>query len=550
MGHYTKGNSNSLALDSADLIEMSQSFLASASSTSKAHSWAKRFTHPQQLMAFAAYPLIHAFCFIVLYVVCKCFMPVLDETRKRVAAGALACRFQGILSCEEIAVLMQLSSKTVIRGRDEYQQQNFLHIKDKTKAGCHRIRRVGGGRKGFGTEYDAIIKQLIESQQCYGDPQNAGCQHCPYYNKSTLLAAIRQETGNNHLSKQWLSQSLRRLGYTLKRNKKLEQVGDPHVDRNAQFESKILPLKQAYQCAKATFKQYGVTGSSPMLPTALFNQMRALNPVRFGLARVREGLDPCLSCDSKKKELIGNFAQSGCSFNTVITKDHDFGHSITTPEGTEIIEKATPVGVLDCGLNSAVIGLTHRDNPEFVVKNLRYWYKQIGRFAYPFAQNIYIQLDCGGSNAARSRAFKKHIALFAEEIGVNVVICHFPQGCSKYNPIEHVVFSQVSLQMRAHPLISFDVFAELINATKTKTGLYVQAYVAERSVEDWCEKTKPVSASEMASINIEFYPPYQAQKPEESKKWNYVISPTSRRRTVHFEHYGQYAKCCSKFLDS
>ena len=130
-----------------------------------------------------------------------------------------------------------------------------------------------------------------------------------------------------------------------------------------------------------------------------------------------------------------------------------------------------------------------------------------------------------------------------------MVICHFPQGCSKYNPIEHVVFSQVSLQMRAHPLISFDVFAELINATKTKTGLYVHAYVAERSVEDWCEKTKPVSASEMASINIEFYPPYQAQKPEESKKWNYVISPTSRRRTVHFEHYGQYAKCCSKFFD-
>lgn len=551
MGHYTKGNSTSLALEPADLIEMSQSFRASACSTCSAHSWAMHFTHPQQLMDLAAYQLVHVFCFIVLYVGCQCFLPFLTESDKRRAAGALAEHFYGFLSCDEIAALMNLSSKTVGRGRVEYQTQNFPDIQmEKTKAGSPRIRKVGGGRKGFGAKYDAVIKQLIESQQCYGDPQNAGCQHCPYYNKSTLLAAIRKETGNHHLSKQWLSQRLRVLGYTLKRNKKLEQVGESHIDRNAQFEHKILPLKQAYRCAEATFKQYGVTDTSPILPAELFNKQRTLDPVLCGLKRVAEGLDPCLSCDSKKKELIGNYAQPGCSFNTVIAKDHDFGHTIMTPEGTEVIERATPVGVLDCGLKSAVIGLTHRDNPEFVVKNLRYWYQHIGRFVYPFARNIYIQLDCGGSNAARSKAFKKHIALLAEEIGVNVVLCHFPQGCSKYNPIEHILFSQVSLQMRAHPLISFDAFADLINATKTKTGLRVQAYVAERCPEDWCKKTQPVSASEMASINIKFEPPYQAQKPEESKKWNYTISPTSNRRTVRFDNYGQYAKSYSKFLDS
>ena len=153
MGHYTKGNSTSLALEPADLIEMSQSFRASTRSTCRAHSWAMHFTHPQQLMDLAAYQLVHVFCFIVLYVGCQCFLPFLTESDKRRAAGALAEHFYSFLSCDEIAALMNLSSKTVGRGRVEYQTQNFPDIQmEKTKAGSHRIRKVGGGRKGFGAK--------------------------------------------------------------------------------------------------------------------------------------------------------------------------------------------------------------------------------------------------------------------------------------------------------------------------------------------------------------------------------------------------------------
>ena len=606
MSHYTEKTPPLSLPCSQELMEKTQAFCSLCDRAASAHDVAYLFLGScalaRSIAAKVFYVLFHNICLAALIGFCSCCLSELTEAGTRRAAGSLYNKFRGLFSLQEIAFAMKVSTKTVARGSSEMlaqsaeqasnesqdaptdehdtltplelsqtpkieptqancatlkadvvsapatalaQTKSLKKAKLKTKTGASRIRRAGGGRKPK-NEYDGVILEAIHSQECYGDPQNSDCLHCPYYNCSSLLQHVRQTTRNPHLSRKWLRSRLRVLKITLKRNRKLEQVGESHIDRDVQFVSKIMPLKKAARLAQAVWRAYETPGAETMISRPLFQHLSMINPFTYGFDRVSEGLDILLSIDTKKKELIGNYAQDGQSFNEVKTLDHDFGHTITTPEGNDVIEKAAPVGIYDCGRNFGFIGLTHRDNPEFVVKNIGKWFREFGRFQYPFAKNIHIMCDCGGSNSARGRAFKLHLSELANEIGINIVVHHCPPGCSKYNSIEHLLFNHCTRAMRAHPLLNFDVFADLLNSVETATGLKVHAYVAEQCLEDWCKPTEPVSDEVMASIDIEFCAPRNAQKPEESKRWNYTIRPKVRR-TVKFDSYLQYQHFCQKF---
>ena len=291
--------------------------------------------------------------------------------------------------------------------------------------------------------------------------------------QSTRHLAEALEQQGFAASHRLVGEMLHHLGYSLQANaKNLE--GKQHPDRDAQF--------------------------------------RYINDVS-GRA-IAEGL-PVISVDTKKKELVGQYANGGREWRPAGDPERVLTHDFPDP----VIGKAIPYGVYDVGwdLGWVNVGVDH-DTSSFAVESIRQWWSGMGEEAYPRAGRLLICADGGGSNGYRLRLWKVELQRFADESGLEVTVCHFPPGTSKWNKIEHRLFSHITMNWRGRPLVSHRVVVELIAATRTATGLEVEARLDTGSYPTQVK----VSTEQMEQVRL---------RPHEFHgEWNYTIEPVAIRR--------------------
>jgi transposase len=332
-----------------------------------------------------------------------------------------------------------------------------------------RQRRAGGGRKPL-TAADptllAALDRLIDPAT-RGDPESPLRWTC----KSTgLLAETLQQQGHT-ISQPTVYRLLGSLGYSLQSNRKTEEGAD-HQDRDAQFQ---FIYRQVKRCQ-------------------------------------RRG-QPVISVDTKKKENVGNFAQTGQEWEPKgqprKVQSHDF-----RPKGGA---RVNPYGIYDQteDLGWVNVGISH-DTAQFAVASIRGWWHKLGRPRYPGAEQLLITADAGGSNGYRTRLWKVELQKLADELDLTIQVCHFPPGTSKWNKIEHRLFSFISKNWRGRPLDSLGTVVNLISNTKTKTGLYVEASLDFASYE----KGIKVSKEQMAQLNL--------KRNKFHGEWNYSLTPRSK----------------------
>jgi hypothetical protein len=329
-----------------------------------------------------------------------------------------------------------------------------------------RVRRPGAGRKRL-TEVDESLVGDLESlvdPVTRGDPESS----LRWTSKSTYKLAEELRAMGHSISPQTVGELLKQLDYRLQANKKALE-GSEHPDRNAQFE---------------------------------YINARAEEFLAHDL--------PVLSVDTKKKELIGDFANGGREWQPkgepVEVRTHDF---IDRELG-----KAIPYGVYDVGRNEAFVNVgIDSDTAEFAVNGIAGWWSTMGRRKYPDAGEVLVTPDSGGSNAARSRLWKVALQRFADRTGLAITVCHFPPGTSKWNKIEHRLFSQITMNWRGRPLLSHQTVVQLIGGTRTTTGLTVRARLDTRS---YPTGTK-ISDAEMQNLNVV---PHKFHG-----DWNYTVLP-------------------------
>jgi Rhodopirellula transposase DDE domain len=222
---------------------------------------------------------------------------------------------------------------------------------------------------------------------------------------------------------------------------------------------------------------------------------------------------PAISVDTKKKELIGDFKNPGRELRRQGDPEPVRVHDFKTKEGG----KVAPYGVYDIAANQGWVSIgIDADTAAFAVESIRRWWQKLGRARYPEARNLVITADCGGSNGARVRLWKRELQRFANDAGLAVTVTHLPPGTSKWNKIEHRLFAYISQNWRGKPLVSHEVIVQLIGSTTTDTGLHVSCEI-DGSLYP---KGVHVSDQEMAALNITHHPFHG--------EWNYTISPISR----------------------
>jgi transposase len=291
-----------------------------------------------------------------------------------------------------------------------------------------RQRRPGGGRKRL-TEQDPTVLRDLEAlvdPTTRGDPQSGLRWTCKSLQK--LAAALGRQ--GHRISARKVGDLLHEQGYSLQANRKTEE-GQSHPDRDAQFHH-IHQLALQFQ----------------------------------------ERRQPVVSVDTKKKELIGRFKQVGREWQPAGQPERVSTYDFPS----QASGKAIPYGVYDLGQNAGWVSVgTDHDTAEFAVATLGQWWRQMGQAAYPEATELLITADGGGSNSSRGRLWKVALQRFADEIGLRITVSHFPPGTSKWNKIEHRLFSHITQNWRGRPLVSHEVVVNLIQSTTTRTGLRVQA---------------------------------------------------------------------------
>ncbi len=388
--------------------------------------------------------------------------PTLDERSRRLLAAAES-EAVGYGGASVVARVTGVSRRAIHQGVRE------LH--DPRPGSYRGIRRPGGGRKRT-TATDATLKgdleRLVEPLS-RGDPESPLRWTCKSVRK---LAAELQQRGHQ-TSHRMVAELLHELGYSLRANRKTLE-GSSHPDRNAQFE--------------------------------YINQQ-----VHHYLSRHH----PVISVDTKKRELVGDFKNSGQEWRPQGQPEKVRVHDFVIPT----LGRATPYGVYDIGRNTGwvSVGVDH-DTAAFAVESIRRWWHSMGRAVYRRATQLLITADGGGSNGARVRLWKLELQKLADETGLQISVCHLPPGTSKWNKIEHRLFSCISQNWRGKPLVSHEVIVNLIAATTTKTGLKVRAQV----------DTKPYPAG--IKVSQQEFATIQLQRAEFHGEWHYTISP--RRRIV------------------
>src|SRR5262245_6199098 len=330
-----------------------------------------------------------------------------------------------------------VTAATGIRGKRIWQGMRDLEELAKSppveKPQHQRIRRPGAGRKPL-TETDPTLVPDLESliePVTRGDPMSPLRWTC----KSKTKLAEELKAMGHKVSATKVGRLLHQLGYSLQANKKTIE-GAQHPDRDAQFR---------------------------------YINTRARAFLRRGL--------PVISVDTKKKELVGEFKNGGREWMPTGEPERVRVHDFIDPS----LGKAIPYGVYDVGDNAAwvSVGVDH-DTAEFAVQTIRSWWRSMGLRAYPNAKELLITADSGGSNGYRNRLWKKCLQEFADETGLSIDVSHFPPGTSKWNKIEHRLFSHISQNWRGRPLVSHEAVVSLIAATNTATGLRVKAKLDRR----------------------------------------------------------------------
>jgi hypothetical protein len=353
----------------------------------------------------------------------KMVAPTLDERGRRLLLGAEA-HVGGRGAVAAVARATGVSRSTVRRGRDEV----IAPEGDSPSLSSGGVRRPGGGRRqlvenqpGLAEALDALIEPTTR-----GDPE------CPlrWTTKSTRKLSAELGAKGFSISPQVVGKLLHQAGYSLQALDKTRE-GSDHPDRDAQFH----------------FIHAEVQGS---LATG----------------------EPVISVDTKKKELVGNFKNGGKEWQVKGKPEPVRVHDFVDP----VLGKAIPYGVYDVGRNEGWVnvGIDH-DTAEFAVESIRRWWKRMGSESYPNATKLLVTADCGGSNSARGRAWKVELQMLALETGLTICVRHLPPGTSKWNKIEHRLFSHIGMNWRGRPLISTDVIVSLIGGTTSRTGLRVTA---------------------------------------------------------------------------
>ena len=382
-------------------------------------------------------------------------LPHLTERQRRLLLGAFA-RVLGRGGVTRVAELAGSTRPTVRRGMAELDTQP-----DPTG----RIRAPGAGPKPLAASDPGLLAAL----DALVDPVTRGDPESPlrWTTKSTRQLADALTAQGHQVSHTTVAGLLRAQGYSLQATRKTLE-GVQHPDRDAQF---------GYLNDQAT--AYLAAGQ------------------------------PVISVDAKKKELVGPFANTGVEWQPSGEPERVNVHDFPDPE----LGKAIPYGVYDLGRNTGwvSVGVDH-DTSAFVVASIRRWWERIGRAAYPHATRLLITADAGGSNDYRRRAWKTELSRFAAEAGLAVTVCHFPPGTSKWNRIEHRLFSAISMNWRGRPLVSHEVIVELIGATSTRTGLRVQAELDQRTYPLGVK----VSDAEVAAVPI--------TRHDWHGEWNYTIA--------------------------
>lgn len=388
---------------------------------------------------------------------CK-MLPYLNERSKRIWAATEAESY-GWGGISVVNQATGISRVTITEGLKE------LELNNQSKLPSGMIRKHGGGRKKISEKDKSLDKDLKKSVEgnTRGDPESLLLWTC----KSLRNLATELSKKGHNLGYVTVGLILKEKGYTLQTNKKTKEGMANHPDRDTQF-------KYINDTAK--------------------DNIEAGNPV--------------LSVDTKKKELIGNYKNNGKTWlpkgKPIEVNGHDFPDKING--------KAVPYGIYDIHNNQGYVnvGIDH-DTAEFAVGSIRRWWNNFGKTKYANSKNIMITADCGGSNGYRTRLWKKTLQEFADEIKKDIVVCHFPPGTSKWNKIEHKLFSFISINWKGRPLTSYQTIINLIASTKTATGLKIYAELDENKYE----LNKKVTDEEMRQLNI--------KKHEFHGEWNYTI---------------------------
>jgi hypothetical protein len=384
-------------------------------------------------------------------------VPFLDERGRRlfVAGEALSLGHGGVTAA---AAVTGMARSTINRGMADL------------KAGRDdlggAVRRPGGGRKravetqpGLLAALEALIEDAIR-----GDPEAP--LRWVSRSQRNIAEALRRQ--GFEVSQKLVGRLLRALEYSCQANRKTRE-GSSHPDRNAQF---------AY--INATVKTAITAG------------------------------EPAISVDTKKKELVGDFRNPGRELRPRGDPEPVRVHDFKIPE----LGKVAPYGVYDIAANQGWVNVgIDADTAAFAVESIRRWWERLGRARYPEAGRLVITADCGGSNGARVRLWKRELQRFANETGLAVTVAHLPPGTSKWNRIEHRLFAYISQNWRGKPLVSHQVIIQLIGATTTDTGLTVTCDIDADSYP----KGIKVSDAEMDAINIERHTFHG--------DWNYTIKP-------------------------
>jgi transposase len=381
----------------------------------------------------------------------------LDERSRRLAAAAesIAIGRGGIAAVSQATGMSRPAIRLGMTG-----------LKQPAAHPPNRIRRPGGGRKTTVSQDPELLRDLerLVEPVTRGDPESPLRWTCKSLRK--LAAELR---GMGHkTSHRMVGELLHHLGYSLQANSKTKE-GTNHPDRNAQFEYLNRKVKR----------------------------------------QLRQG-QPAISVDTKKKELVGDFKNNGRELRPAGNPEQVRVHDFIIPE----LGRANPYGIYDIAQNIGwvSVGVDH-DTAAFAVESIRRWWYGMGQAVYPQATDLLITADSGGSNGSRVRLWKLELQKLADQTGLSISVCHLPPGTSKWNKIEHRLFSFISQNWRGKPLISHEVIVNLIAATITDTGLMVHSEIDDAAYPAGIK----VSDKEISALNL--------RRDKFHGDWNYTLQP-------------------------
>jgi hypothetical protein len=388
--------------------------------------------------------------------------PHLNERARRMVAASEAVQI-GYGGVTLVSQACGLSRVTITKGVRELDQSPLPEP---------RIRGPGGGRRRLEANDPGLVElleSLVEPLTC-GDPESPLRWTC----KSTRTLAGELVHRQHRISHEKVAQYLRQLGYSLQGNRKTEEQGEDNPDRDAQFRHIDREVRRAMAAGW-----------------------------------------PVISVDTKKKELVGNFENQGRQWRrqgrAERVQDHDF------PDPS--VPRAFPYGIYDLARNTGFVNVgTDHDTAAFAVASIRGWWRAEGRRLYPAATQLLVTADAGGSNGYRLRLWKVELQRLADQTALAIHVCHFPPGTSKWNKVEHRLFSFLSSNWRGEPLRDYETVVRLIANTTTAKGLTVKCRLDRRKYP----RGQEISDEELAAINIA---PLRFHG-----EWNYIIRPRTEAK--------------------